>query len=102
VRVLTLKDGGTIKEKLLSFDAAGRYFRYAIVDGVLPVSGYESTFVVKPMGRDRSMVVWAGRFKRKNPAANPGDLENDKAAVTAVSGVYRAGLDNLRKLAEAK
>src|SRR5271155_2607196 len=35
VRLLTLKDGGTIKEKLLAFDPAGRSFRYAIVEGVL-------------------------------------------------------------------
>ncbi len=34
VRVLTLKGGGTIKEKLLAYDAKGRSFKYAIVEGV--------------------------------------------------------------------
>src|SRR5271170_5684589 len=43
VRLLTLKGGGTIKEKLLRFDAPGRSFKYAILEGVLPVSDYTST-----------------------------------------------------------
>src|SRR5271168_4528790 len=47
VRLLTLKGGGTIKEKLLAFNSAGRTFKYAIVEGVLPVSDYTSTLVVK-------------------------------------------------------
>ena len=38
VRLLTLKDGGTIKEKLISYDGAGRSFKYSIIEGVLPVS----------------------------------------------------------------
>ena len=36
VRQLTLKDGGTIKEKLLAFNDAGHKFRYAILEGVIP------------------------------------------------------------------
>src|SRR5277367_1339949 len=31
VRLLTLKGGGTIKEKLLAYDAAGHSFKYAII-----------------------------------------------------------------------
>src|SRR5580698_11608302 len=50
VRLLTLKGGGTIKEKLLRFDAPGRSFKYAILEGVLPVSDYTSTLVVKSLG----------------------------------------------------
>ena len=33
VRLLTLKDGGTIKEKLLAFEPKARKFRYAILEG---------------------------------------------------------------------
>src|ERR1700676_667178 len=43
VRVLTLKGGGTIKEKLLAFNPAGRSFTYAIVGGGLRVRGYTGT-----------------------------------------------------------
>jgi mxaD protein len=101
VRLLTLKGGGTIKEKLLTYNAAGRTFKYAILEGVIPVSDYTSTFVVTSAGKGKSSVTWSGRFKRKNVGENPPDSENDKAAVDAINGVYQSGLDNLKKLAEA-
>jgi mxaD protein len=102
VRLLTLKGGGTIKEKLLAFDAAGRSFKYAILEGVLPVSDYTSTFAVKSLGKGKSSVTWSGRFKRKNVGENPGDKENDKTAVDTMDGVYQSGLDNLKKMVEAQ
>src|ERR1700694_2547249 len=102
VRVLTLKGGGTIKEKLLAFNPAGRSFTYAIVEGVLPVSGYTATLVVKPVGKNKSRVTWTGHFKRKNVGDNPPDNENDKTAVDTISGVYQGGWDNQKKIAEAK
>lgn len=102
VRLLTLKNGGTIKEKLLAFDAAGRSFKYAILEGVLPVSDYTSTFAVKSLGKGKSSVTWSGRFKRKNVGENPGDQENDKTAVDTMDGVYQSGLDNLKKMVEAQ
>src|ERR1700679_3635965 len=57
VRLLTLKGGGTIKEKLLKFDAPGRSFKYSILEGVLPVSDYTSTLVVKSLGKGKSSVT---------------------------------------------
>ena len=102
VRLLTLKGGGTIKEKLLAFDPASRSYKYAIVEGVIPVSDYRSTFVVKSAGKNKSVVTWSGHFKRKNVGDNPADNENDKTAVDTISGVYQGGLDNLKKIAEAK
>ncbi|HUX73086.1 MAG TPA: SRPBCC family protein [Steroidobacteraceae bacterium] len=102
VRLLTLKGGGTIKEQLLSFDARGRRFRYKILEGVLPVSDYTSTFTVKSIGRNKSEATWAGRFKRKDRRAHPAPNDDDKAALRAVKGVYRSGLDNLKKIVEAK
>jgi len=102
VRLLTLKGGGTIKEKLLAFDGAARSFKYAILEGVLPVSDYTSTFVVKSAGKNKSSVTWTGHFKRKNVGDNPADSENDKTAVDTMGGVYQAGLDNLKKIVEAQ
>jgi mxaD protein len=102
VRLLTLKGGGTIKEKLLAFDAAGRSFKYAILEGVLPVSDYTSTFAVKSAGKNKSSVTWAGHFKRKNVGDNPADNENDKTARDTIGGVYQGGLDNLKKIVEAQ
>jgi mxaD protein len=102
VRLLTLKGGGTIKEKLLAFNGAGRTFKYSILEGVLPVSDYTSTFVVKSIGKNKSSVTWSGHFKRKNVGDNPADNENDKTAVDTIGGVYQGGLDNLKKMLEAQ
>jgi mxaD protein len=102
VRLLTLKGGGTIKEKLLAFDGAARSFKYAILEGVLPVSDYTSTFVVKSAGKNKSSVTWTGHFKRKNVGDNPADSENDKTARDTIGGVYQAGLDNIKKIVEAQ
>src|SRR5277367_1606493 len=102
VRLLTLKGGGTIKEKLLSFDPAHRHFGYAIVEGVLPVSDYTSTLSVVSAGKGKSTVTWSGHFKRKNVGDNPADNENDKTAVDTINGVYQGGLDNLKKMLETK
>ncbi len=102
VRLLTLKGGGTIKEKLLSYDEGAYSFKYSILEGVIPVSDYTSTFVVKSLGKGKSTVIWSGRFKRKNVGDNPGEKENDQAAIEAIDGVYQSGLDNLKKIVEAK
>jgi mxaD protein len=102
VRLLTLKGGGTIKEKLLQFDAAGHSFKYSILEGVLPVSSYTSTFTVKAAGEGKSDIVWSGQFKRKNVGDSPADNENDKTAVDTIGGVYQGGLDNLKKQLESK
>jgi mxaD protein len=102
VRVLTLKGGGTVKEKLLAFDDAGHSFKYAILESVLPVSDYTSTFVVKSLGKGKSSVTWSGRFKRKDLSDNPSDKENDKAAIDTANAIYQGGLDNLKKIVEAK
>ncbi|HZR35620.1 MAG TPA: SRPBCC family protein [Nevskia sp.] len=102
VRQLTLKDGGTIKEKLLEFSDSRHRFRYTILEGVLPVSGYTSTLEVEPAGKGASKVTWSGSFKRKDTGAKPAEGADDKAATTTISGVYRGGLDNLKTLVEAK
>jgi mxaD protein len=102
VRVLTLKGGGTVKEKLLAFDDKGRTFKYAIVESVLPVSHYTSVLVVKSAGKGKSTVTWSGHFKRKNTGDKPADGENDKAAVDTANSVYSGGLDNLKKMLETK
>jgi hypothetical protein len=58
--------------------------------------------VVKSAGKGKSSVTWSGHFKRKNTGDNPGDKENDKAAVDTANAVYSGGLDNLKKMLEAK
>ena len=102
VRLLTLQNGGIVKEKLLAYTPAARTFRYQIVESVLPVSHYTSVITVKSAGQGSSTVTWSGRFKRKNEGATPGDNENDKAATDTITGVYQAGLPTLKKMLEGQ
>jgi mxaD protein len=102
VRLLTLKGGGTIKEKLLAHDAGKHMFKYGILEGVLPVSNYTSTLRVAKSGKTRTVVTWSGSFQRKDTGPTPADNANDKTATDTMSGVYTAGLDNLKKIAEGK
>ena len=99
-RLLTLQDGGTIKEKLLAYSAKKHSFKYSIIEGVLPVSSYVSTVSVKAQGKDKTLVVWTGTFKRKDTAATPAAGQDDEAAVKTMTSVYRGGLDNLKKISE--
>lgn len=102
VRLLTLGDGGTIKEKLLGFDARHHRFHYEILEGVLPVSSYTSTVSIKAAGKDRSKVTWSGTFKRKDTGPHPAAGADDAAATKTMGSVYQAGLDNLKKIIETK
>ena len=103
-RLLTLKDGGTIYEKLRSIDDANMQLKYEIEEGVLPVSDYYSYITVKPgPGAGESTVTWMGRFYRVyklNPPIPPG--QDDESAIKAVTGVYDAGLAGLKKAAEGQ
>ena len=66
----------------------------------IPVTNYSSTITVTPGPNNGSIVEWRGAFYRGNPLGNPEPEMNDEAAMKAVTGVYRGGLDNLKMLAE--
>lgn len=102
-RTLTLTSGGTIEEKLLSHDPAKMVYKYEItkVDPkVLPVNNYSSNISVKGDG-SKSTVEWKGAFYRGFMNNDPPPEMNDEASKKAVEGVYRAGLDALKKKLEA-
>jgi mxaD protein len=67
---------------------------------VLPVSDYTSTVRVKSAGKGKSTVIWSGSFKRKDTSDKPAANADDATATKAMSGVYEAGLDNLKKMME--
>jgi len=100
VRKLTIKDGPTFTEKLLAFDAAHHSYRYKIVESPLPITGYASTISVRPGPAGMTKVIWSGSCKRKNPADDPPEAESDAGVTKLLKGVYRGGLDNLKKMLE--
>lgn len=102
VRTLKLKDGGTLIETLEGYDDAKMKYNYRAKDGgALPVTNYTSVLSVVADG-GKSVVEWRGAFYRGYPNNDPPPDRNDEAALKAVTGVYRAGLANLKKLMEAR
>jgi hypothetical protein len=100
VRALTIKGGPTFTEELLAFSESGHTYQYKIIESPLPLQNYVATFAVKPGKNGGSLVTWSAKFTRKNPSDNPPEAETDEAAVKLITGVFQAGLANLKKQAE--
>ncbi|MEM7633039.1 MAG: SRPBCC family protein [Pseudomonadota bacterium] len=101
-RVLTLQGDGTatIAEELYKYSTEKMSYSYRINKvevTVLPVTNYSSHLTVKPMGDEKTLVEWRGAFYRGYPNNDPPPELNEAAAIKAVSGVYRSGLDALKK-----
>lgn len=103
-RTLVLGPDAQIIELLKKYDADAMMYKYRIPDKthdvkILPVTNYSSTIKVTEKGSG-SLVTWKAGFYRGYPNNDPPEELNDEAAVKAVTGVYKAGLANLKKLAE--
>jgi len=92
VRVLAAKDGARFTEELVSHDDAARSYEYRILQSPLPIRDYVSKIQVTG-GKAGSHVTWSSTFK-----VDSGTPEEDIRK--AISGVYRAGLDNLASAVE--
>lgn len=89
VRMLDLAGGGSITEKLETFDDKKHAYSYSIMHGPLPVSNYVSTLKVSEDGQG-STIEWSSEFS----PAGASEMEARKA----VEGIYQAGLENLKKM----
>jgi mxaD protein len=96
MRTLTLASGESFDEELLKFDDSKMFFRYRIVgDSPFPITHYVSTLHVKKGKGGLTKVLWQGKFKNK-----PDGGKTDAEVVEMLNGAYKAGLDNLKALAE--
>lgn len=98
-RKLTLQGGGTIDEVLYKFEPEEKSYSYRIAEvdvKVLPVTNYSSTITVTAIDATHSKVEWRGAFYRGYPNNDPPPELSDEAAIAAVTGVYRGGLDALK------
>lgn len=115
IRVLTLKDGGTITEELKKYDDKKMSYAYKITEmstaktinhagvdekvPVLPVDNYAASIEVEAKG-DTSVVSWKAGYYRAYMNNNPPEEMNEEAANSAVTSVLKSGLLNLKTLAE--
>lgn len=94
LRVLTLKDGGKIKEKLL--DEKPNFYRYEILESPLPVKNYQAQFALTPDDDDEDEInfAWSATFDA--------DGKTNKEAHDVIDGIFTAGLDNIKATAGTK
>ncbi|MFK4507421.1 SRPBCC family protein [Bradyrhizobium daqingense] len=103
-RTLTLTGGPTVEEELYKYEPDMQSYSYRItkVDvKVLPVTNYSSTLTVSPAPDGKAKLEWAGAFYRGYPNNDPPPELSDEAATKAVSGLYKAGLEALKKKIES-
>jgi hypothetical protein len=98
VRTLTVKDGPSFDEELLSFDALEKKFSYKVIDPApLPLSDYVSTFEVVEGKRGYTTILWRSSYRN-----NSDGKMKDEELIAFIDGAYRAGLDNLKTLFETQ
>lgn len=103
-RTLSFENGQSVTESLDAIDEAQREYRYRLAKEnleALPVSSYSATLRVTPVDDANSKVAWIGRAYRGDTGNEPPEKLNDEAARTALSRLFRAGLENLKKQLEA-
>ncbi len=103
-RILTLGNGGVIEEKLEKYQSEKMRYFYRITKvapEVLPVNSYSAWMIVTPVD-EGSQIEWKGAFYRGFMGNDPPPELNDEASKAAVSGVYKAGLENLKAAIEGR
>jgi Polyketide cyclase / dehydrase and lipid transport len=89
-RTLTLKDGGTIKEKLTDSDDLS--YSYEIVESPLPVKNYSAKLWVEDSDRaNRTVIHWDAEFDANGAS--------DDDAQKKISEIFAAGLKGIKKIA---
>jgi hypothetical protein len=90
-RLLTLKNGGKIKEKLTGTEETS--YSYEIVESPLPVKNYKATLEVEEDedSPDRSEVEWEATFDANGAS--------DEDAQKAIAGIFEDGVKAIKKLA---
>jgi hypothetical protein len=90
-RVLTLGDGGKIKEKLTG--TGDTSYSYDIVEGPLPVKNYSAKLKIdKDDEPDRVKIKWKAEFDA--------DGVDDEEAETIITGIFKDGIKGIKKAAK--
>lgn len=93
-RILTLDDGGVVRERKDAHSDADRSYSYTITESPLPVANYGATLTVSPGGSaDESMLEWRSNFDAKGAS--------DEEAAKLIEGVYKSGFENIKKMLQA-
>lgn len=106
IRTIDLDNGEKITEKLYKLDTENKKMLYAmeklekgrIIKG-LPIATLSTTISITDNG-GKSTVQLKGAFYRSFSGPQPPPDQTDEACTEAVTKIYKAGLENLKVLAE--
>lgn len=87
-RVLNLKGGGEIEERLTYLNDSSRTLTYEILKSPLPITNYHSYISATDAGNGHTVVIWGSTFEAKGAP--------DSKAKEIISGIYQAGFDTLK------
>jgi hypothetical protein len=88
LRLITIKGGGVIEERLLSASDTRHSIRYTILSSPLPVKDYVATMSATPSGKGTT-IVWKARFTPNGAS--------EAEAKKVISGIFTAGFDGLKR-----
>jgi uncharacterized protein YndB with AHSA1/START domain len=88
IRVLKLRDGSIVRERLVSIDPSAHRYTYSVLDGQLPLKNHISSVAMRPLDAHRTEVTWSASFI---PAGAPPNTLADGVR----SGVLELGLQGL-------
>jgi uncharacterized protein YndB with AHSA1/START domain len=89
VRKLDLAGGGSVTEKLETFDDKKHAYSYSITNSPLPVANYVATIKVSEDG-DGSTIEWSSEFSPSGAS--------ETEARKVIEGIYQSGFENLKKM----
>jgi hypothetical protein len=102
IRLVTRRNGTKVSERLLEYDPHNMRFAYTYVDGAVMASDYFPVLQVKDGGNGSSVVEWSAHLKRLAYAVDPPPPgQDDKSLADLYNGLYKAGLENLKRVVEA-
>jgi hypothetical protein len=102
IRLITRRNGTKVTERLLEYDPQGMRMAYTYVDGAVMASDYFPVLSVKDACDGTSVVEWSARFRRLAYATEPPPPgQDDKSLTELYNGIYKAGLESLKRLVES-
>ena len=95
VRSMRLRNGISIRERLLAISPQDRFYTYSVIESPLPIGDHESTVRFKSLNSSQTQVKWTAQFM-----AAEGDAKALADGVKA--GVLDLGIEGLRRAATSK
>ena len=95
VRSIRLRNGVSIRERLLAISPEDHFYRYSVIESPLPIKDHDSTVQVAALDISQSQITWTAKFQV---------IEGDaKALADAVrTGVLDLGIEGLRRAVAGK